>query len=339
MKKLLNISILILSVLIFAGCVPKSPPMHDAANKGDIETVKKLFNSGHDIEKVYFGTPLIWATAGGHIRVVKFLVEKGANIDAKDTMGRTPLGFALVENKRDVSRYLLLKGANIDNTMKGMNDWLIKYAIKYNITKMIYKIKQAIKELKSIKREELLSQKKYQKISKNKLKSRINQYIINNDLKGLKKYTDENPNSVYYIKDASIRLALTGQKGIKVGDIRKLIKDGKSEMIIVSLIKRVKIPYKEFTITEIETLQSMGLSDKIISTMIDRTTQLMDNEQIKKQQEFLLSEQKKITNQKTKVIYKNNPNQKVDEQGNPIMDKVQDEVINQGVGMLLDNFF
>jgi len=35
---------------------------------------------------------------------------------------------------------------------------------------------------------------------------------------------------------------------MKVGDIRKLINDGRSEKIIISLIKRVKVPYKEFTL-------------------------------------------------------------------------------------------
>ena len=46
---------------------------------------------------------------------------------------------------------------------------------------------------------------------------------------------------------------------MKVGDIRKLIKDGEDEIIILSLIKRVKVPYKEFTVntTQIVTIQNI----------------------------------------------------------------------------------
>ena len=128
---------------------------------------------------------------------------------------------------------------------------------------------------------------------------------------------------------------------MKVGDIRKLLKDGRSETIVKSLIKRVKSPYKEFTLDEIDMLAEMGLNDNIISTMIDVTTKLLENADKRKQQEFLLSEQKRIANQKVKerVVYKTKRTQKVEQKNNPVMEKVQNEVVKQGVGMLLDHFF
>lgn len=172
----------------------------------------------------------------------------------------------------------------------------------------------------------------------NKQKQIINQLIDKNDLKGLKNYTDKNPNSVYYIKDSKIRLILTGPKGMKVGDIKKLIKKGRSETIIIALIQRVKVPYKEFTLEEIDILTEMKLSDNVIASMINVTTELLKNEEKKTQQQFYLNEQNKISKQKTKVIYKNtNTTQQVN--NNAIGNKLQDEVLKQGVGMLLDQLF
>ena len=167
----------------------------------------------------------------------------------------------------------------------------------------------------------------------------VDQYIKENNFQALKEYTDKYPNVVYYIKDSRIRLTLTGAKGMKVGDIKKLLKEGKSELIILSLIKRVKTPYKEFTLQEIETLQAMGLPDNIIATMIDVTTELLKDAKRQKEQQFYLEEQKKVNNQQTKVVYQNNTNQKTDEQGNPVLEKVTDELINQGVSILLDQLF
>ena len=170
----------------------------------------------------------------------------------------------------------------------------------------------------------------------NEQKQTINTLIQKNDLQGLKEYTDKNPNSVYYITDNKLRLILTGPQGMKVGDIKKLIKKGRSETIITALIQRVKVPYKEFTLEEIDILSEMKLSDNIIASMINVTTELLKNEEKKKQQQFYLSEQKKNSIQKTQVVYRNNQQQS---NSNGIGDKVQEEVIKQGVGMLLDQLF
>lgn len=168
-------------------------------------------------------------------------------------------------------------------------------------------------------------------INDEKYKETVAKLIEKNDFQELKKYTDKNPQAAYYITDKSLRLMLTGPKGMKVGDVRKLINSGNSEVLVMSLIKRVKTPYKEFTLDEIKLLQEMGLSDRIIAAMIDRTTQLLDNKKLRSYQEHLLAEQKKIGNKKIEVIHKNTSNNT----SNP----VQDELMKQGTKMLLDQLF
>jgi len=70
-----------------------SPKLFKAINSNDLERVKYLVEKGANIEsKDNFGcTPLHRASWGGNLDIVKYLVEKGANIESKDNDGCTPL--------------------------------------------------------------------------------------------------------------------------------------------------------------------------------------------------------------------------------------------------------
>ena len=50
--------------------------------------------------------------SNGSLSVVQYLIEKGANIEARDKDQKTPLHFASNEGKTDVVKYLISKGAN-----------------------------------------------------------------------------------------------------------------------------------------------------------------------------------------------------------------------------------
>lgn len=171
------------------------------------------------------------------------------------------------------------------------------------------------------------------------IKNKIEKFIFDNNLKGLKDYTEEYPNAVYFIPDTELRLLLTGPKDMKIGDIKKYIEKGGSEKIIISMIKRVQSPYKEFSFNEVDLLLKMNLSENIISTMIDVTTELLKNEKKIKEEQYFLEQHKKISNQNSKVIYKTNSSQQTTNQENPIMDKVQDKLIEKGTQMLFDKLF
>jgi ankyrin repeat protein len=74
--------------------------------------VKLLLEKGADLEaKDEFGrTPLSWAAEEGHEGVVKLLLEKGADLEAKDEFGQTPLSRA-AESGHEAVVKLLEKGA------------------------------------------------------------------------------------------------------------------------------------------------------------------------------------------------------------------------------------
>ena len=81
---------------------------------GHTNTCRALVKAGAMVEaKDNDGnTPLIWASAQGHLTTVKFLVEEcHANVEAKANAGITALWTANNMGKSDVVAYLRSKGA------------------------------------------------------------------------------------------------------------------------------------------------------------------------------------------------------------------------------------
>ena len=64
-----------------------------------------------DAKDVDGRTPLSWAAGGGHEAVVKLLLEKSAEPEAKDNRGQTPLLWAAEKGHEAVVKLLLEKGA------------------------------------------------------------------------------------------------------------------------------------------------------------------------------------------------------------------------------------
>ena len=73
-------------------------PIHYAAEFGDLEEVVRLVDEDPEVVNALFGgdgsTPLHWASHEGHVEVVDYLLDHGADIKAKNTSGETPLSDA-----------------------------------------------------------------------------------------------------------------------------------------------------------------------------------------------------------------------------------------------------
>lgn len=91
--------------------------LHLAAYFGVQKAVNTLVEKGADIDaKDKHGrAPLLRAVARGEEAVIKLLLENGAEIDGKDYHGRTPLLWAAGRDKEAVVKLLLEKGADIDS--------------------------------------------------------------------------------------------------------------------------------------------------------------------------------------------------------------------------------
>ena len=91
-----------------------------AARTGDLASVKALCEKGAAIEtKTPYGqTPLYLAAMNGHDEVVRFLIEKGANTDVKDSFyNASILGFTLERKHFVVAKMLIANGGNPDEQL------------------------------------------------------------------------------------------------------------------------------------------------------------------------------------------------------------------------------
>ena len=56
-------------------------------------------------------TALMLAAAQGHIPTMKFLIDRGANVNARASSGRTALAYAMAGRSEEAIRLLLQHGA------------------------------------------------------------------------------------------------------------------------------------------------------------------------------------------------------------------------------------
>ena len=66
-------------------------------------------------------TPLHLAARSGHANVVAVLLAKGADVNATDHIGETPLHLAANEGRQEIAEKLLAAGADVN--AKGDNGW------------------------------------------------------------------------------------------------------------------------------------------------------------------------------------------------------------------------
>jgi len=92
-------------------------PLYLAAMHGEIEAVRLLLEHGADINHVAVQkspeTALHIAAAAGHLDVVRLLVERGADINSSTSFGSTPLCHAAWNSKTAVLEWLIANGADV----------------------------------------------------------------------------------------------------------------------------------------------------------------------------------------------------------------------------------
>ena len=97
----------------------ESGPIHAASLQGHIEIVQFLVQNGANIEALgtWDETPLHLAAENGHLETAKFLIQNGANVDAIMGWKRTPLHFAAENGHQETVKFLIQNGANVDAIM------------------------------------------------------------------------------------------------------------------------------------------------------------------------------------------------------------------------------
>ena len=94
--------------------------LHYASERGDFKVAEALLSKGAIDEKAWNQcTPLMLAAERGHIDILLYLINRGADVNKKDGRKRTALHYASTRGKMRVIEALLRKGAEIDVEDKG----------------------------------------------------------------------------------------------------------------------------------------------------------------------------------------------------------------------------
>jgi len=78
--------------------------------------VELLIAKGADVnaKNKYGSTPLHRAASGGHKEITEILIAKGADVNAKNHRGMTPLQFAAMKGHKEIAELLIAKGADVN---------------------------------------------------------------------------------------------------------------------------------------------------------------------------------------------------------------------------------
>jgi ankyrin repeat protein len=82
----------------------------------DASKIKDLIERGADVgaKNKWGQTPLHWACERNYIEIAKLLLDAGADVEAKSNNGNTPLHWASARNHIETAKLLIDKGADVE---------------------------------------------------------------------------------------------------------------------------------------------------------------------------------------------------------------------------------
>jgi ankyrin repeat protein len=111
-----------------------------AAAHGRSAIIKVLIEAGADVNaKSSVGLesmPLIAAVSGGHAEAVQVLINSGADVEAKDSLGKTCIFYAVEFGYQNVLRVLIDSGAEV-NVRDKWGLTLLNYAVGVNSIELV----------------------------------------------------------------------------------------------------------------------------------------------------------------------------------------------------------
>jgi hypothetical protein len=153
------VPIVLVTVSLGAAATAAPPPAQDllaAVRKGDLAAVRAALDQGVPVDARfrYDRTALSFAADRGHADIVTLLLDKGADVNAKDTFyGLTPIVWAAANEHVDVVKVLLARGATgaddvLGSGVEKRNAALVEAALatgKLDADTLAYAVEQAEK--------------------------------------------------------------------------------------------------------------------------------------------------------------------------------------------------
>ena len=130
MKKLILVGFL----LLVAAITIKAQEIFDVVKTNDLAKVKALVEKDASLVNstdVTGNTPLHQAAITGSASIIDYLLSKGANINAGNTLINAPLHEALINGRDDVAKLLIEKGSDLEK-QNNEGKVPVHYAARYN---------------------------------------------------------------------------------------------------------------------------------------------------------------------------------------------------------------
>ena len=109
--RIFNASLSLAALIFLGGCTS----IQTTARDGNLEEVKRQLAWGVNVNSESLrmhNTALHMSAYKGHVEIVKYLLEKGANPNVRQESGVTPLAFAAIGGHTEVMEILIAHGAN-----------------------------------------------------------------------------------------------------------------------------------------------------------------------------------------------------------------------------------
>lgn len=116
MKKILLPAALLVSITL-ALQVQAFEPLHVATSKNDTNAMAVILKDGVDINVIEIShgcASLHWASRFNRMQAAKFLIAQGADVNARDNLGITPVHYAALCGHYDMVEMLLLNKADVN---------------------------------------------------------------------------------------------------------------------------------------------------------------------------------------------------------------------------------
>lgn len=105
--------------------------------ENDVQGLEKYLKT-HDANTEVYGQHLLyWAVFSNNLKFSRKLIEMGADVNHKDSLGRSSLSISCFFGFRDITRLLLENGAEIDVTCMERANYGWKGNIQTDIMKLL----------------------------------------------------------------------------------------------------------------------------------------------------------------------------------------------------------
>lgn len=301
MRTKLHVGLIIVSLFFMSGCTT----FHSAAAKGNVKAIERLYNEGENINQPddMGVTPLIHAITLNQKESLLALLKAGADVNVGDAVGNTPLHHAIAQGSISFTRILLEKGADVasrnqdgktplDLAINTHNEEMIALIKSHSKVQIVVQeesvkettgiVKQEIKAPVAVKIEPVVEvkeaaaviaiEKASPKISDAQASATLKRLIAKHETIGVRNFLNEHPETIALISDSRQQLRYVGPSGWRIMDIAEGLARGVlKEEEVIAHIDTAALPYKPFSEDEIRIILHYGISNKIISSMMNAT--------------------------------------------------------------------